>query len=94
MNRKTWELLKKIKMQDKKSSDDKLKFWTREFKSQQSDDTLLRNRFKELQREGMINVFWADDLPEYITLTEKGVSYCFLKEKAIKILPFLKLLMK
>lgn len=81
MNIKTRKLLRKIKQQKELNTEEQLEYWRGELENNSNEEELLRNRFKELKEEGMINVFWADDLPQYISVTEKGMSYCYLLEK-------------
>ncbi|WP_296114841.1 hypothetical protein [uncultured Anaerococcus sp.] len=81
MNIKTRKLLKKIKQQKELNTKEQLEYWRRELENNSNEEELLRNRFKELKEEGMINIFWADDLPQYTTITEKGISYCYFLQK-------------
>lgn len=94
MNIQTWKLFKKIKQQKDKDLDSQLDYWKKEFDVDNFEEELLRSRFGELSGEGLINIFWADDLPQRITITEKGMSYCYFKERAIELLPFIKLFIK
>lgn len=90
MNIQTWKLLKKIKQLKDKDLDSQLDYWKKEFDVDNFEEELLRSRFGELSREGLINVTWSDDLPLYITITEKGISYNYFLEKGKEFLPFIK----
>lgn len=43
------------------------------------EDTRLRSLFRELCEEGMIDTSWADGVPDYITVYDKGHSYEAMK---------------
>lgn len=74
-----------LKNTDKNNMCD-LNYWENRFASlSAAEDTVLRSIFKQLKDKEMIDVFWADDIPNYLVVLEKGLSYFeerdFYKEK-------------
>ena len=51
------------------------------------EDSNLRERFKSLEKNNYINVFWADNIPYRLTLTDKGNSYNFSKARVKSLNP-------
>lgn len=65
-----------------------LNYWENRFSGLNfAEDCALRSSFAQLKNEGMIDVFWADDIPANIVVLAKGISYFkerdFDKEKNI-----------
>lgn len=64
-----------LKNTDKNNMCD-LNYWENRFASlSAAEDTVLRSIFKQLKDKEMIDVFWADDIPNYLVVLEKGLSY-------------------
>lgn len=52
------------------------KYWSNRFSGLSSkDDTILRGTFGELQKAGLIKVFWADSIPYHINILKDGYLY-------------------
>ncbi len=57
-------------------------YWAEQFASfSEEQDSIARSCFKELSDSGLIHTFWADDVPYYIDITSKGLSYFDLKDR-------------
>ena len=51
-------------------------YWEKRFENlSDSEDSILRSQFKELENKEMIFVEWADDAPYYINILNNGKSY-------------------
>ena len=76
MIKQDWKLLKEIRKVKKLSEEEQQEYWTNKFdKLDSSDDLKIRNSFKTLKEGNYITVFWADNIPYHLNLTNKGVSY-------------------
>lgn len=52
------------------------KHWQKRFSElSNSEDSILRSAFNELQQSNMINVMWADNYPYFMTVLSNGISY-------------------
>ena len=73
-------LLEIIKL--KANNSDSSKYWHSRFDSMNRDqEVAYRSLFKKLESVGLISVFWADNIPYMLTLTNEGKNYFELKEK-------------
>lgn len=51
-------------------------YWEKRFENlSDSEDSIFRSQFKELENKEMISVEWADDVPYYINILNNGKSY-------------------
>lgn len=76
MTRQDWELLKEIRKVKKLSEEEQQEYWTNKFdKLDSSDDLKIRNSFKALKEGNYITIFWVDNIPYHLNLTNKGLSY-------------------
>lgn len=57
-----------------------ISYWKNRFSGLNlEEDTRIRSLFKELSDEEIINIGWADGVPYYILLSDKG--FCYFEEK-------------
>ncbi|MGB4627668.1 MAG: hypothetical protein WBI36_07680 [Erysipelotrichaceae bacterium] len=81
MTKQEWKLLKEIREVKQLDPSDQSKYWNNKFeKATSEEDSNLRERFKSLEKNNYINVFWADNIPYTLTLTDKGQSYNYFRE--------------
>lgn len=91
MTMNDWQLLKEIKKVKKFDDDKQNNYWHDRFNSLDIEqDTNLRGKFESLEQGGYIDVFWADNIPYYLTLTEKGKSFRFFTDKLKSCKPLIK----
>ena len=88
LSKREESLLSEILKNTDKNNKCDLNYWENRFASlSAAEDTVLRSIFKQLKDKEMIDVFWADDIPNYIVVLEKGLSYFeerdFYKEKDV-----------
>ncbi len=77
-------LLREIIELKNKKSDENL-YWNNRFGILEFDDEIVfRSLFKELRENDLINIQWASDIPDILTLTSKGRYYFDNKEEYIK----------
>lgn len=81
MTKQEWKLLKEIREVKQLDPSDQNEYWNNKFeKATSEEDSNLRERFKSLEKNNNINVFWADNIPYTLTLTDKGQSYNYFRE--------------
>ena len=91
MTKQEWKLLKEIREVKQLDPSDQSKYWNNKFeKATSEEDSNLRERFKSLEKNNYINVFWADNIPYRLTLTDKGNSYNFSKARVKSLNPAVK----
>ena len=86
LSKREESLLSEILKNTDENNNCDLNYWENRFSGLNfSEDCALRSSFAQLKNKGMIDVFWADDIPNYIVVLEKGLSYFeerdFYKEK-------------
>ena len=81
MEKQEWELLKEIREVKQLDPSEQNEYWNNKFENASfEEDSILRERFKSLEKNNYINVFWADNIPYTLTLTDKGQSYNYFRE--------------
>lgn len=86
LSKREESLLSEILKNTDENNNCDLNYWENRFSGLNfAEDCALRSSFAQLKNKGMIDVFWADDIPNYIVVLEKGLSYFeerdFYKEK-------------
>lgn len=86
LSKREESLLSEILKNTDENNNCDLNYWENRFSGLNfAEDCALRSSFAQLKNEGMIDVFWADDIPSYLVVLEKGLSYFegrdFYKEK-------------
>ena len=86
LSKREESLLSEILKNTDENNNCDLNYWENRFSELNfAEDCVLRSSFAQLKNKGMIDVFWADDIPNYIVVLEKGLSYFeerdFYKEK-------------
>ena len=91
MEKQEWELLKEIREVKQLDPSKQNEYWNNKFENASfEEDSILRERFKSLEKNNYINVFWADNIPYRLTLTDKGNSYNFSKARVKSLNPAVK----
>lgn len=76
LSRRAESLLREILENRDENGNCDMNYWENRFAGLSvAEDDVLRSIFKQLKDKEMIDVFWADDIPNYIVVLEKGVSY-------------------
>lgn len=82
MTSEEWKLLKEIRELKKQDEDDQRDYWHDKFENLSfEEDSNLRSKFKFLSENGFIQVQWADNIPYFLIITDKGISYSYFKDK-------------
>ena len=86
LSKREESLLSEILKNTDENNNCDLNYWENRFSGLNfAEDCALRSSFAQLKNEGMIDVFWADDIPANIVVLAKGISYFkerdFYKEK-------------
>lgn len=88
LSKREESLLSEILKNTDENNNCDLNYWENRFSGLNFvEDCALRSSFAQLKNEGMIDVFWADDIPANIVVLAKGISYSkerdFYKEKDV-----------
>lgn len=76
LSKRAESLLREILENKDESGNCDLNYWKNRFAGlSDAEDNVLRSIFKQLKDKEMIDIFWADDIPNYIVVLEKGLSY-------------------
>lgn len=91
MTKQEWQLLKEIRKVKQLDTSEQYKYWYNKFENATfEEDKNLRERFQFLRENNYIDVFWADNIPYALTLTDKGNSYSYFKTKLKSLNPAIK----